>query len=256
MKVVLIGAGNVATNLARSLHKAGIDVAQVYSHTMLHANELAGMVDADATDNLAEIIADADIYIISVKDDAIYDVARAVPDNGALWLHTSGSIPMEVFDGSHNRHGVLYPMQSFSKQVATDFIEVPLFIEGNSEEATKQIETLARRLSHNVLHASSEQRRQLHIAAVFACNFANHLWTIASDVLQRAGLPFDVMLPLISTTIDKLRQLTPAESQTGPAMRHDHHVMQSHEAMLDNDTRAIYHILSANIMKRHEQNRL
>ncbi|HIT15734.1 MAG TPA: DUF2520 domain-containing protein [Candidatus Avimuribaculum pullicola] len=252
MKAVIIGAGNVATNLAHALLAAGIDVAQVYSHTMAHAEELAVKVKAAATANLANITADADIYIISVKDDAIADVANAVPDNGALWVHTSGSVPMTVLETSHCRCGVFYPMQSFSKQTLTDFHEVPFFIEGNSENTAAEIETVASKLSHRVFRASSEQRKQLHIAAVFACNFANHMWTLASDVLNKAGLPFDVMLPLITTTADKLKLLTPAESQTGPAIRHDHHVMQSHEAMLDDNMRTIYHILSQNIMKRHE----
>ena len=126
-------------------------------------------------------------------------------------------------------------MQSFSKQIATDFTEVPFFIEAVNDGVALEIEALAQRLSQRVFHATSEQRRRLHIAAVFACNFANHLWTLADDVLRDAELPFDVMLPLISTTVDKLKRLSPAESQTGPAMRRDHRVMQSHMAMLDKD---------------------
>lgn len=253
MKAVMIGAGNVATNLVRALNATGIEVVQVYSHTLAHARELADTVNAGATDDLSALEMGADIYIISVKDDAIVNVVSSIPDNGALWVHTSGSIPMTVFEGRRQRYGVFYPMQSFSKQIATDFTEVPFFIEAVNDGVALEIEALAQRLSQRVFHATSEQRRRLHIAAVFACNFANHLWTLADDVLRDAELPFDVMLPLISTTVDKLKRLSPAESQTGPAMRRDHRVMQSHMAMLDKDKALIYKTLSDNIMKRHEQ---
>lgn len=253
MKAVMIGAGNVATNLVRALSATGIEVVQVYSHTFAHARELADTVNAGATDDLSALEAGADIYIISVKDDAIVNVVSSIPDNGALWVHTSGSIPMTVFEGRRQRYGVFYPMQSFSKQIATDFTEVPFFIEAVNDGVALEIEALAQRLSQRVFHATSEQRRRLHIAAVFACNFANHLWTLADDVLRDAELPFDVMLPLISTTVDKLKRLSPAESQTGPAMRRDHRVMQSHMDMLDKDKALIYKTLSDNIMKRHEQ---
>lgn len=253
MKAVMIGAGNVATNLVRALSATGIEVVQVYSHTLAHARELADTVNAGATDDLSALEMGADIYIISVKDDAIVNVVSSIPDNGALWVHTSGSIPMTVFEGRRQRYGVFYPMQSFSKQIATDFTEVPFFIEAVNDGVALEIGALAQRLSQRVFHATSEQRRRLHIAAVFACNFANHLWTLADDVLRDAELPFDVMLPLISTTVDKLKRLSPAESQTGPAMRRDHRVMQSHMAMLDKDKALIYKTLSDNIMKRHEQ---
>ncbi len=254
MKIVMIGAGNVATNLVRALSAAGMEIAQVYSHTQEHACLLAATVGADATDDLAAIAPGADVYIISVKDDAIADVVAAIPDNGAIWVHTSGSTPMTVFEGKRQRYGVFYPMQSFSKQIPTDFTEVPFFIEAVTGGVETQITELAGKLSQRVFRADSEQRRRLHVAAVFACNFANHLWTLADDVLHDAGLPFDVMLPLISTTVDKLKRLSPYESQTGPAMRHDLKVMQSHIAMLDEDKAEIYKILSDSIMKRHEQN--
>ena len=256
MNAVMIGAGNVATNMARALVKAGINVPQVYSHTLVHAAELAQAIGATATDRLADIASNADIYIISVKDDAIGEVVAAIPDNGKLWVHTSGSVPMTVFAGLRKHYGVFYPMQSFSKQIPTDFAEVPFFIEANEEETARTVERLAGRLSHRTFRASSEQRRRLHIAAVFACNFANHMWTLANDVLDEAGLPFDVMLPLISTTVEKLKLLSPAESQTGPAMRRDSRVMQSHIGMLDHEKQQIYKILSNDIIRRHESDKL
>lgn len=253
MKAVIIGSGNVATNLARALTAAGVEIIQVYSHTLGNAAALAGTIGAEATDKLGDIATGADFYIISVKDDAIANVVESIPDNGALWVHTSGSTPIDVFHGRRKHFGVFYPMQSFSKQIETDFTDVPFFIEADSESTEREITAVAGLLSQRVFKASSEQRRRLHIAAVFACNFANHLWAIADDVLGEAGLPFDVMLPLIRTTVDKLNRLTPAESQTGPAMRRDSKIMQSHIDMLDGDKKLIYTILSDDIMKRHEQ---
>ena len=253
MKAVIIGSGNVATNLARALTVAGVEIIQVYSHTLGNAAALAGTIGAKATDKLGDIDDRADIYIISVKDDAIANVVESIPDNGALWVHTSGSTPIDVFHGRRKHFGVFYPMQSFSKQIETDFADVPFFIEADSDDTEHAITSVARTLSRRVFKATSEQRRRLHIAAVFACNFANHLWAIADDVLGEAGLPFDVMLPLIRTTVDKLNRLTPAESQTGPAMRRDSKIMQSHIDMLDDDKKLIYTILSDDIMKRHEQ---
>ena len=249
----MIGAGNVAVNLAQALAKH-VDVLQVYSRKLSNANFLAAKVDAEATDDLSRISEDADIYIISVKDDAISSVIDAVPDNGALWVHTSGSKPMELFAGKRRRYGVLYPMQSFSKQITVDFHDVPFFIEAAKESDVESIENLASQLSTKVFRADSELRRRLHVAAVFSCNFANHMWVLAHDVLQEAGLPFDVMLPLIRTTVDKLDKLSPAESQTGPAIRKDYNVMDAHMKMLhDEDVRRLYSILSESIIRYSEK---
>ena len=145
-------------------------------------------------------------------------------------------------------------MQSFSKQIAVDFHEVPFFIEAASEADALLIEELAGQLSTKVFRANSELRRRLHVAAVFSCNFANHMWVLAHDVLKEGGLPFDVMLPLIRTTVDKLSQLSPAESQTGPAIRRDYNVMAAHMKMLqDEDVRQLYSILSESIIRHSEK---
>ena len=253
--IVLVGAGNLATNLAKALYYKGFRIEQVYSRTPESARTLALAVEASWTTDLTRLVADAGLYIVSLKDDVLVSRLPEIVHGRehSLWVHTAGSIPMDIWQGHASQYGVFYPMQSFSKQIATDFTEVPFFIEAVNDGVALEIEALAQRLSQRVFHATSEQRRRLHIAAVFACNFANHLWTLADDVLRDAGLPFDVMLPLISTTVDKLKRLSPAESQTGPAMRRDHRVMQLHMAMLDKDKALIYKTLSDNIMKRHEQ---
>lgn len=246
----MIGAGNVATSLARAL-ATGHEVVQVYSRHLANAQTLAEAVNCPiATDSLDQIVGDADVYVISVCDDAIAQVAAAVPDNGsALWLHTSGTKPLNLLTASHSRCGVLYPMQSFSKQLTVDFSEVPVFVEGSTPEVLSDTETLARSISNHVEEADSNRRARLHIGAVMACNFANHLWALTSEVLAEADIDFKVMLPLIRSTVAKLDQLSPAESQTGPAARGDTAVTAAHENMLSGRKLEIYRLLTQSIVE-------
>ena len=250
-RVVIIGSGNVATSLAHGL-VGRCDVAQIYSRTLSHARALADAIGCpDATDDLQALIPDADAYIIAVRDDVIADIINAVPDNGALWLHTSGSKPISLFSGHRARYGVLWPMQSFTREVVVPLDEVYFFAEACDDAALSDLMELGNLLSCHVNVADSEQRRWLHIASVFSCNFANHMWSLADEVLSAQGLPFEAMKPLISTTIEKLDRLTPAKSQTGPAMRHDNQVIERHLSMLDGDKRDIYELLSRSIMDRN-----
>ena len=252
-RVVIIGSGNVATSLAHGLAKR-CEVAQIYSRQLAHARELADAVGCPlATDDLQALVPDADAYIIAVRDDVIADVVASTADNGALWVHTSGSKGIDLFEGHRSHYGVLWPMQSFSRELVVQLDDVHFFAEANNEDTLEDLLTLGQLLSRHVHMADSTQRRQLHVASVFSCNFANHMWTLADEVLTEAGLPFDAMLPLIRTTVDKLDRLTPAQSQTGPAIRHDFKVMESHLAMLDDDKREIYDLLSQSIMNRNPQ---
>lgn len=249
-EIVLLGAGNVATSLAPALSRVG-HVVQVYSRTLRHAQELASTLPgAQPVDNLTLLKADAHVYVLAVSDDAIASLVSAVPDNGAVWLHTSGSTPITVFAGRRARYGVLYPMQSFSKALPVDMAEVPLFVEGSDGATQQLVLRLAQGISHKVTVATSEQRRGLHVAAVFACNYVNHMFTLASEVLEECGLSFDAMLPLIETTVAKLHHLTPAQSQTGPAVRGDHRIMAAHLEMLHGDKQDIYRQLAESIMRR------
>jgi len=250
-RVVIIGSGNVATSLAHGL--AGrCEVAQIYSRRLSHARALADAVGCgNATDDLRWLVADADAYIIAVSDDAIADVVAATADNGGLWIHTSGSKPLDLFAGRRAHYGVMWPMQSFSRSLVVPLEEVHFFIEASDAAALAALRQLGQAVSHHVMEADSGQRRQLHIASVFSCNFANHLWTLASEVLEEAGLPFDALMPLLRTTVGKLDRLTPMQSQTGPAMRHDSEVIDSHLAMLEGEKHDIYRMMSESIMKRY-----
>ena len=250
-RVVIIGSGNVATSLAHGL-AARCEVAQIYSRQLAHARALADAVGCtDATDDLQSLVNDADAYIIAVRDDAIADVIAATPDNGALWIHTSGSKPIDLFAGYRSRCGVLWPMQSFSREVVTPLDEVHFFAEANNEAALSDLMALGCMMSSHVIEADSDKRKLLHVASVFSCNFANHMWMLADEVLSEAGLPFDALLPLIRTTVDKLDRLSPAQSQTGPAIRHDTQVIDNHLAMLDGDKRDIYQLVSQSIMNHN-----
>ncbi len=250
-KVVIIGSGNVATSLAHGL-MARCEVVQIYSRQLPHAQALADAIGCPlATDDLMTIVPDADAYIIAVRDDVIADVVAAVPDNGALWLHTSGSKGIDLFKGHRAHYGVLWPMQSFSREVVVELDDVHFFAEASDKKTLEHLMALGHMISHHVIEADSDKRRRLHVASVFSCNFANHMWTLADEVLGDAGLPFDALLPLIRTTVDKLNNLSPAKSQTGPAIRHDTQVLDSHLAMLDGDKREIYRLLSDSIMNRN-----
>lgn len=250
-RIVIIGSGNVATALAVAA-ASKCDIVQIYSRTLTHAQQLAQRVHCPlATNRLDRLEKDADIYIIAVSDDAIAQIVLQVPDNGALWIHTSGSKPIGLFSGKRKCFGVMWLMQSFSKQLSVDFVEVPLFIEASSPEAHKALHRFASTLSHTVMEADSHRRARLHLASVFACNFSNHMYTLAQEVLDEDGLPFDVLKPLIRTTVEKLQNLSPTESQTGPAARADHQVMERQASMLTGDKQAIYHLISQSIMARH-----
>ena len=254
MKIVLIGAGNLATHLGKALHAAGHDMVQVFSRTMQSAETLASLLDAEPLTDMAQVRDDADVYIFSVKDSALEQlISQLCGGEKKVFLHTAGSMPMSVFRGKALHYGVLYPMQTFSKQREVDFSIIPCFIEANDEFAQKQIEGLAVQISHRVYQLSSEDRRYLHLSAVFACNFANHCYAASQKLLQQHGIPFDVMLPLIDETAAKVHGMTPKEAQTGPAVRYDENVIGKQIQLLENQPyfQKIYDSMSKSI---HELN--
>ena len=234
MKIVLIGAGNVATHLGVALYQAGYSILQVYSRTETSASTLAAKLSADYTVVMEEIRRDADLYIVALKDTALQQLASTLVKGReqALFVHTAGSMPMDLWKGLTVRYGVLYPMQTFSKQREVDFHIIPFFIEASAQAELELLRTVATRLSSKVYEATSEQRKHLHLAAVFACNFANHMYALSAHLLDKQGIPFEVMLPLIDETAGKVHQLSPVQAQTGPAVRYDENVINKHLEML------------------------
>ena len=235
MKVVLIGRGRVATNLLPALQKAGHEVVSVNSRT------------------LEELPTKADVYIISVKDSALQEVARQATKGreSQLFVHTAGSMPMNIFSGLATHYGVLYPMQTFSKERLVDFNDISLFLETTDDVSMERLKMLAETLTPHVYELDSAGRKHLHLAAVFACNFVNHCYALSAEVLAAKGLPFSVMLPLVDETAQKVHELAPREAQTGPAVRDDQNVMQMQASMLEGkpEVKAIYEALSYDIQR-------
>lgn len=252
-RVVLVGAGNMATAIAYALKEGGNTPVAVWSRTLESAELLGGRVGCAFTNEIASL-PDADVFIISVSDNALRDVAVVVakrfPD--ALLLHTAGSIPMDTLrEVGATRYGVLYPMQTVNKNNPASLKNITTFIEGCCDDVIALIEKMAYVISDKVVYATSEQRCSLHVAAVFACNFPNAVYNMAYELMQRNSLPFDAMLPLIDEAARKVHHMLPQEAQTGPARRGDENVMNLHKSMLDGELANIYETLSDYIMKRN-----
>ncbi|MBQ9652168.1 MAG: DUF2520 domain-containing protein [Prevotella sp.] len=251
MKVVLIGAGRLATNLGVALREAGEDIKQVYSRTMESADVLAAKTDAEAVTDISEITPDADIYIVSVKDSVLQTLIPQLCKGREerLFVHTAGSMPMDIFKGYARRYGVFYPMQTFSKERRADFRQITCFLEASDWDVMAQLHSVAESIGSRAMELDTERRRYLHLAAVFACNFANHCYDLAAEVLKRHDIPFDVMLPLIDETAAKVHSLSPSEAQTGPAVRYDRNVIGAQMQLLTDDpqTQQIYEQLSKSI---------
>ena len=250
MKIVFIGAGNLATRLSLAMQRVGMQIGQVYSHTETSARQLATRLGCPWTNDLSALQEDGDLYVFSLKDTVLSDVISKVKPNNGMWVHTAGSMPMSIFEGYAQRFGVLYPLQTFSKGRNVNFDVIPIFLEANTDKNADYLKNIASALSENVRFMSSEKRRSLHLAAVFACNFTNHIYTLSYKLLENESIPADVLLPLIDETVSKIHSMPPAAAQTGPAIRYDENVINKHLAMLDDpDMQAIYRLLSQSIHK-------
>lgn len=249
----------MATHLGKAIFEAGHDVVQVYSRTMQSASALASQLGAQPVAAIDEVRDDADVYIFSVKDSVLGELLPRVcrKSENQVFLHTAGSLPMSVFQGMALHYGVLYPMQTFSKQREVDFQSIPCFVEANDEFALRQIGDLAHQVSRRVYQLSSEDRKYLHLSAVFACNFVNHCYAISQDILHQHGIPFDVMLPLIDETAAKVHELTPKEAQTGPAVRYDSNVIRAQGSLLKANpiVKDIYDRMSMSIHQMQNANK-
>lgn len=248
MNIVFIGAGNLATHLAIVMHQKGMRIIQIYSHTAAHAKVLAKQIGCDSTNDLKELNPTADLYVFALKDALLNEVLAQVAPNNGLWVHTAGSIPIDIFAPYTNRYGVLYPMQTFSKQRKVDFNEIPLFLEASRTEDEKMLKQIAYSITPNIQMLSSEKRRALHLAAIFACNFTNHCYALAANLLKDQDIPFEILQPLIQETANKVLSMPPHVAQTGPAIRYDQNVIEAHLASLtDPNLKNIYQLMSESI---------
>lgn len=250
MKVICIGSGNVATHMTIALKTAGACIDQIWSRNIEHAAALANVVGAMPVSDLSEVDTDADLIVIAVKDDAIAEVCSALKGVQALVVHTSGATGLDVLSSFEN-YGVLYPLQTFSKSRPIDFNKVPLFVEANNRKVLDELKVIASRLSPLIYEATSDQRKTLHLSAVFACNFVNHLYALGNQILQDNGLDFEMLRPLILETAEKVQYDLPLNVQTGPAVRDDQQTILKHLELLDGKPhlQEIYQTLSKSIKK-------
>lgn len=232
MRVVIIGAGNVATHLAKVFKAVDVQVAQVWSYHYENAVLLANQVNAVAIEDLSTLDQNADLCLLAVKDDSINELVAQLTGFKGVIAHTSGSVSIKVFENLFDNYGVCYPLQTFSKNKSLSFSNIPLCLEASNEKTLTHLKEVANKLSANVREVDSEKRKFLHLSAVFACNFTNHLYALAEEILTANGLEFDILRPLIEETASKVQNELPLNVQTGPAIRNDNETIKKHEELL------------------------
>jgi len=255
LSCVLIGAGNLATCLGAELNRKGFEIRQVYSRTRQSATRLASELNTSWTNDPGQVTGDCDFYTVALKDDAVSEVLPSIDFGNRLLIHCSGSLPLSVLEEFSTNRGVVYPLQTFSKNRTVNFSEIPLFIEANSENNLERVRFIARQLSGKVIEANSEERKILHIAAVFSCNFVNHLYALSESLLINNGFDFEILKPLIKETTDKIQDFSPAEVQTGPAVRYDWSVIGKHLEVLsgNKELAGLYKSISESIFAFHQK---
>ena len=254
MRIVLFGSGNLATQLGLALHSVNVEITQIFGRTERSVSQLAGLLGCSWTMSKKEILTDADLYIVAVSDDALGEVLSGIPLANRLVVHTSGSLPMDVLSSFTSEYGVFYPLQTFSAGRDIDFREIPVCLEASSGDNLEKLRQLASTLSDKVVSIHSDDRRQLHLAAVFVCNFANHFFGIGETLLEERNLDFSLLKPLILETARKGVSLSPLAAQTGPAVRNNKAIMEKHLAMLEGhpEWQELYQLISKNITDTHK----
>jgi predicted short-subunit dehydrogenase-like oxidoreductase (DUF2520 family) len=256
--IVIIGAGNVAANMAVAFRNAGKKIICIFSRDAEKARKLAEFVDAQYTDKLGKLPRKADLFLIAVNDNAIAEIAGRLSDVSGLVVHTSGSVGISVFQNKIPDHGVLYPLMHLSKEILMDFEQIPLCIEANTPLNYIALYELACTVSHSVYPVTSAERKILHLSAVFASNFTNLNYIIAEDILKKNKLSFNMLRPIIVETANKILRNSPSELQTGPAVREDQQVIDEHENLLADfpQYQEIYKLLTEIIIQKKKNNEL
>jgi predicted short-subunit dehydrogenase-like oxidoreductase (DUF2520 family) len=255
MKAVFIGSGNLATHLATALHEKGVIISQIYSRTSSNAAMLAEKLGASYTNDPGDIDEDADIYFYALKDSSLTHFLKEATLPNAMHVHTSGSVSLSIFKDSTLHYGVFYPLQTFSKDKPVDFSEIPICLEASDSEMQEKLLNIAHLLTEKIFIINSDQRKVLHLAAVFACNFSNYMYDIASEILHDVGIGFEMIQPLINETAEKVKTMNPYEAQTGPAVRFDKILIEKHLIMLKRypQYKGLYKDISKQIYNRHKK---
>ncbi len=249
-----MGAGNVGTHLSRSLHQAGHQILCIYSRRSLPAGRLATEVNSRGTSRKEDVPEEADYYLLALPDSAIADAVHQWKHCRGTWLHTSGAVPLNVFSGLPHPSGVLYPLQTFTRQREIRMKEVPFLVEGSDRQTLRRILSLAQSLSSRVHEMDSERRLFIHMAAVFANNFSNHMVYIARELMARGGHDAALLDPLLRETMEKILEMGAAGAQTGPALRGDRGTMERHLELLKSypGWDKLYTFVSQDIQARKE----
>lgn len=247
-KVILLGGGNVAGHLIKSITSSGHHIMQIYNRTMEKIQ--AYSKDMDIVDHIHGVRDDADIYIVCVKDSAIEELSKSLRLKDKLIVHTSGNRSIDLLKNVSTRYGIFYPLQSFTKGIPVDFREVPILIEASTEESEGALRSFAVSISNHVLTMREEDRLKLNLAGVFVNNFTNHMYTWMYDYLREHGLDFRLLLPLIQNTVDKIKIDAPASTQTGPAVRNDEETIERQMKLLYDypDLYQFYGIMTRSIL--------
>ncbi len=244
INIVILGGGNVAYHLTNVLlNNNAVNVVQIYNRSLEKISCFKN--NTSITNNLSEL-KDADIYILAVSDNVISELSSTLNLKNKLVVHTSGSMAMEELKSASNK-GVFYLLQTFSKERKINFSTIPICIEAENEEDLFLLETFAKSISKNCYFINSIQRKSLHVAAVFVNNFVNHLYQIGNEICKKNNVPFEILLPLIQETSNKITILSPLKAQTGPAKRNDTKTIEKHKAMLTKNQQEIYTLLTKSI---------
>ena len=253
VRITILGTGNVARHLAFAFSSVqGVEIVQIVGRDTTALKSLVKRLPKawDRSPKTTDFshVADADVYLIAVSDDAIAEVSGLLEDKKGLVVHTSGSVSMNVLS-RHPRRGVFYPLQTFSRDRKVPMKSVPFCLEGHQDSDRNVLKYLAGQLSERVYDVDSRQRKALHLSAIFVNNFTNHLVYIGQDICQQKEMPFDILHPLIRETVDKMEELSPLEAQTGPARRGDAKTIENHlEQLKSSDHKEVYSILSESIL--------
>lgn len=249
MKTVIIGSGNVAYHLAKAFTQNNIKVSQIFGRNEVELNKISEELNIPSS---TKELADADLYLISVSDSSVEQVSDLIKNENALVAHTSGSLPLEILKGNY-RKASFYPLQTFSKTKNLDYSKIPFFIEAENQIDEKSLFELASIISENVETSDYERRKYIHLTAVFACNFVNHLFARAKEISDSQDLNFNYFIPLIDETVEKIHHLEPKSAQTGPAVRGDERVLKLHEDLItDEEHLKIYQLMNESIKKMYQ----
>jgi predicted short-subunit dehydrogenase-like oxidoreductase (DUF2520 family) len=251
-KIILIGAGNLATNLGIALKNSGHSIIQVYNRTSETGLQLAKTLSSEFIDDLRFLSRDADLYCIAVSDTAFVSVAKKIRLQEQMVIHCSGTLEIGLLDTCSANYGVIYPPQTFTKQHIIEFDEIPLCVEANNTANLQKLTVFARTLSLKVLPVTFLQRRIIHLSSVMAGNFSNFLYSIAENLLKEQNLPMDLIIPLIEKTASNAREINIFDHQTGPAIREDYGVIENHLDLLAGspEYREIYRLMTECIIQQ------